>query len=188
MHDSEIFFIEVLPTEITCSNWHFTRFVYISKVVEVFDWILDACWIDFLDATNYVVSLITAHNAVTVYRVTNGTVNKTTFHNETNCILYPCVSIVIRSNNNVCVWQCVCDVGGELPFLLLIHSLYGLKELTLTAVLHVCDLYIVIQLTSLEMLWMISQWPQALCSTKSCCGNYRFNLSPLKKWWCDFVS
>ena len=71
------------------------RLTPLCDVIEAPDWILDVCWLSFADTANFALSYISAHNAVTVYRVTNGVVNIVIIHNEVNSILYPLTNCLI---------------------------------------------------------------------------------------------
>lgn len=62
---------------------------YESEVVELADWILDVKSLSWTDPDNYEIALITTHNVMVLYRVSNK-VPKCIYHrSEVSCILYP---------------------------------------------------------------------------------------------------
>lgn len=62
---------------------------YLTTVTELSDWILDVLWLMYKDPSHYRIAFVTAHNAVLVYSVTEGSVSVFTHDSEINCILYP---------------------------------------------------------------------------------------------------
>lgn len=58
------------------------------------DWILAGALLNFNNAANYDIALVTAHNALVIYHVEGGTGNVSTYHSEVNCILYPFYNVL----------------------------------------------------------------------------------------------
>ena len=93
------FCVSQLASEESCTSQLQTphRLCCVTKVIEVSDWILDAVWLTYKDPSSFRIAFVTAHNAVLVYSVTDGSVSTITYHNEVNCILYPTGDLVLYS-------------------------------------------------------------------------------------------
>ena len=61
----------------------------LCEITEASDWILDALWLMYRDPSCLKIAFITAHNAVLLYSVMDGSVSTVTYHSEVSCILYP---------------------------------------------------------------------------------------------------
>lgn len=65
------------------------KFLHVSEVVQLADWLLDVTWLDWKDPDNYEVVAITAHNVLVKHKLVDGNLVSTQYQNEVRCILYP---------------------------------------------------------------------------------------------------
>ena len=62
---------------------------YKSEVVELADWILDVKWLRWTNPDNYEIILVTTHNVLVSYKVSNKASECKYYCSEVSCILYP---------------------------------------------------------------------------------------------------
>ena len=65
------------------------RFLDVTEVALLADWLLDVAWLSWEDTDNYGVLAITAHNVLIKHCMVKGELVSTRYPNEVICILYP---------------------------------------------------------------------------------------------------
>ena len=91
----------------------------LCEITEASDLILDALWLMYRDPSCLKIAFITAHNAVILYSVMDGSVSAVTYHSEVSCILYPLMfSTLIHKSSTPFLFRFLfrCTPHMKLPF------------------------------------------------------------------------
>jgi hypothetical protein len=65
------------------------KFLHMTEVVQLSDWLLDMAWLSWSDPGNYGMIAVTAHNVLIKHWMVKGELVSVNYQNEISCILYP---------------------------------------------------------------------------------------------------